>query len=71
MGFSAPALIACALFAGAWIAVTVGHYRSRARRKRERAQWARLAQSVPGLPELDADLDRAWGEEQERIRRYR
>ena len=71
MGFSAPALIAWVLFVGAWTAVTVGHYRVTARRKRERAQWARLAQSVPGLTELDADLDRAWGDEQERIRRYR
>lgn len=64
-------VVSCALFAGAWIAVTVCHYRLTARRKRERAEWARLTETVPGLAELDADLDRPWGNEQEWIRRYR
>jgi len=69
--FSGLTVVACALFAGAWIAVTACHYRLTARRKRERAEWARLTETVPGLAELDADLDRTWGNEQERIRRYR
>jgi len=71
MGFSVLTLIACALFAGGWAAVTVCHCRSTARRNRERAEWARLAEGVSGLAGLDGDLDRAWGDEQEWIRRYR
>jgi hypothetical protein len=71
MGFSVLTVAACALFAGAWIAVSVGRYRLTARRKRERAEWARLTGSVSGLAELDAGLDRARGNEQEWIRRYR
>jgi hypothetical protein len=39
--------------------------------RRDRAEWARLADSAWDLPELDAGLDRACGDEQERIRRFR
>jgi hypothetical protein len=68
---SALTLIACAPVLGGWVTVTVCHYRSAARHRRERAEWARLAEGVSGLAELDACLDRAWGDEQERIRRHR
>jgi hypothetical protein len=71
MNSGALTLIACTPLVGGWIAVTLCHYRLAARRRRERAAWARLAERVSGLPELDADLDRAWGDEQEWIRRYR
>ncbi len=64
-------VIACTPILGGWIAVTVCHYRLTARRRRECAEWARLAAGVSGLTELDAVLDRAWGDEQEWIRRYR
>jgi hypothetical protein len=39
--------------------------------RRDRAGWARLAESGSGLAELDVGLDRACGDEQEWIRRYR
>jgi hypothetical protein len=61
-------LIACTPILVAWLAVF--GYRSRAtrRRRREQAEWTWLA---AGLSELDAELDRAWTDEQDRIRRYR
>jgi hypothetical protein len=64
-------LIACTPVLAGWVAVTVVHRRAQARSGRERAEWVRLAEGVSDLTELDADLDRAWGNEQERIRRYR
>jgi hypothetical protein len=65
---SVVALIACTPILVAWLAVFA--YRSRAtrRRRREQAQWTRL---IAGLSELDAELDRTWADEQERVRRYR
>ncbi len=71
MNSGALTLIACTPVLGAWIAVIVCHYRTKARRRRELAEWARLADGVSGLVEMDTDLDRAWGDEQEWIRRYR
>ncbi|HEX9040863.1 MAG TPA: hypothetical protein VF838_07510 [Trebonia sp.] len=71
MGSSVLSLIACTPILGGWIAVTVCHYRLTARRRRESAEWAWLAEGVSGLAEVDADLDRAWDDEQEWIRRYR
>jgi hypothetical protein len=65
------ALVACLPILGGRVAVTGCRYRLTARRRRERAEWARLAESVDGPAELDPDLDRAWGDEQEWIRRYR
>jgi hypothetical protein len=61
-------LIACTPILIAWLAVYV--YRSRATRRlrREQGEWTRL---TAGLSELDAELDHAWTDEQERIRRYR
>ncbi len=71
MDSSLLTVIACTPVLGGWIAVTVCHYRLTARRRRECAEWARLAEGVSGLAEVDTDLDRAWGDEQEWIRRYR
>jgi hypothetical protein len=61
-------MIACTPILAGWLGVCVCQYRSARRRRLDEAQWAGLAS---GLAELDAELDRAWAEEQERIRRYR
>ena len=71
MGFSVLPLAACAAVLAGWAVLAVCHYRARTRRRRERTEWARLTESVSGLAELDADLDRTWCDEQEWIRRYR
>ena len=87
MGFGVLPLSACAAVLAGWTALAACHYRAQTRRRRERAEWARLTEaewarlteaewarlteSVSGLAELDADLDRTWGNEQEWIRRYR
>lgn len=71
MSWSVLSLIASTPVLVGWATVTVCHFRSVARRERQHAEWAQLADSVSGLTELDADLDHAWGDEQERIRRYR
>jgi hypothetical protein len=59
--------IACTPIAVGWLAVRVCQYLSDRRRRAETEQWARL---TAALSELDADLDRAWAAEAERIRRY-
>ncbi len=56
---------------GAWLAMRGTRYLSlrRGRRgRREQAEWERVR---AGLSALDADLDRAWAKERERVRRYR
>ena len=60
--------IACAPILAGWLAVHAHRYLSGRREQRENAEWAQLA---AGLAELDADLDRTWTAEQERMRRYR
>jgi hypothetical protein len=64
-------VIVCAPVVAAWLALCgplyLSRYLSRRRWRRERAEWARL---TAGESELDADLDRAWAAECERIRRY-
>jgi hypothetical protein len=60
--------IACAPILAGWLAVHAHRYLSGRRERRENAEWAQLA---AGLAELDADLDRTWAAEQERMRRYR
>ncbi len=67
--------IACAPILAGWLAVHAHRYLSGRREclsgrreRRENAEWAQLA---TGLAELDADLDRTWTAEQERMRRYR
>jgi hypothetical protein len=51
-----------------WLGVWLPRYLA-TRRSRVRAlQWARLAIF---MSDVDADLDRTWAAEQERIRRYR
>jgi hypothetical protein len=52
---------------GAWLALRGTRYLSRRRVRREQAEWERAR---AGLSALDADLDRAWAEERERVRRY-
>jgi hypothetical protein len=59
-------LIACAPIVAGWVAVCVCQYLYDRRRRLNAAQWARLA---PSLAELDAELDRGWAAERERIRR--
>jgi hypothetical protein len=59
-------LIACTPIVAGWVAVCVCQYQYDRRRRLSAAQWARLA---PRLAELDAELDRSWADEQERIRR--
>ena len=59
----APILVARTALCGAWY---LPRYLAGRRHRRERADWARLR---AGLPELDADLDRTWTAERERIRR--
>lgn len=71
MDSSVLTLIACTPVLGGWIAVITCRFLSTARRKREHAEWARLAAGVSGLTALDADLDRVWGDEQEWSRRNR
>lgn len=61
-------VIACSPIVIAWLAVCVYHCLAVRRRRRQHAEWARLAVS---LADLDADLDRAWTAEKERIWRYR
>jgi hypothetical protein len=58
--------IACTPIVAGWLGVCVSRYLPGRRRVHAR-QWTRIA---AGLSELDAELDRAWAEEQERIRRY-
>jgi len=64
-------VIVCAPILIAWLAVCGPWYLSRhlasRRRRREQAAWTRVE---AGLSELDADLDRAWVAEHERIRRH-
>jgi hypothetical protein len=55
------------LIVAAWLAVGGTSYRSRRRALRQQAEWERLRAS---LSWLDAELDRTWAEEQERIRRH-
>lgn len=59
--------IACTPIVAGWLAVGVCQFLSVRRRRLHGRQWALLA---AGLSELDAELDRTWTEEQERIRRY-
>jgi hypothetical protein len=61
-------VIACIPIVVGWLAVRACHYRLDRRRRVEAERWARLAAA---LSELDADLDRTWAAEQERIRRLR
>jgi hypothetical protein len=60
-------VIACSPILAGWAAVCVFQYLSLRRRRRQRAQWARLAATLTGL---DAELDQIWAAEQERIRRH-
>lgn len=60
-------VIACTPILAGWIAVSVVEYRSGHRRRRQAAEWSRF---TAGQSELDAELDRAWAAEAERIRRY-
>jgi hypothetical protein len=61
-------LIACTPILAGWLGVWAARYLTGRRRRVRAARWARLAVF---LSDLDADLDRAWAAEQERIRRYR
>ncbi len=61
-------LIACAPILTAWLAVCGTWYQSRRQARREQVEWEQLS---PALSQLDADLDRTWVAEEERIRRYR
>jgi hypothetical protein len=65
---SVVTVIACAPILTAWLAVLVYRYQATRRLRREHEQWTRL---IAGLSELDAELDRSWTAEEERIRRYR
>ena len=71
MGSSWLTVIVCVPVVATWLALCGPWYLARylwqRRRRRERAEWARL---TAGEPELDADLDRAWTAEHERTRRY-
>ena len=71
MGFVMLTVIVCAPVLIAWLVVCGPGYLSRRlasrRRRREQAAWTRIE---AGLSELDADLDRAWIAEYERIRRH-
>jgi hypothetical protein len=60
-------IIVCAPALIAFLAVCATGYFARRRRRRQAAEWERVR---PGLSGLDADLDRTWAREQERIRRY-
>jgi hypothetical protein len=64
---SVQTAIACTPIVAGWLAVCVCQYRSDRRRRIGAEQWARL---TAALSELDADLDRTWAAEQERIRRH-
>ena len=63
-------LIACAPVFIAWLAVCGPWYLSRylawRRRRRQQAAWSRLESELSGL---DAELDRAWSAERDRINR--
>lgn len=65
---SVQTVIACTPIVVGWLAVCVCQYLSDRRRRRDAARWAQLAAA---LSELDADLDRSWAVEQERMRRHR
>ena len=71
MGFAILTVIVCVPVLIAWLAICGPGHLSRhlasRRRRREQAAWTRLE---AGLSELDADLDRAWIAERERIRRH-
>jgi hypothetical protein len=58
-----PILIGWLAFCGPWY---LARHRDRRRRRRELFAWMRV---VPGMSELDADLDRTWTEERERTER--
>ena len=59
--------IACAPILLGWLVVYAYRYLSGRRERRECAQWAQL---TAALADLDAELDRTWAVEEERIRRY-
>ncbi len=61
-------VIVSAPILGAWVALRGSRYLSRLRVRREQAEWERVRAA---LSALDADLDRAWAKEPERVRRYR
>ena len=61
-------VIVSAPILGAWLALRGTRYLARLRVRREQAEWERVRD---GLSALDADLDRAWAKERERVRRYR
>ena len=71
MGFSLVNVLVCAPVLAGWLALCGPGYLARfllwRRQGRERAEWARLTAAESAL---DADLDRAWTAEHERIRRY-
>jgi hypothetical protein len=60
--------IACAPILLGWLAIYAYRYLAGRRGRRENAQWVQL---TAALAELDAELDRTWAVEEERIRRYR
>jgi hypothetical protein len=64
---SVQTVIACTPIVAGWLAVCVCRYLADRRRRVEAEQWARL---TAALSELDANLDRSWAAEQERIRRH-
>ena len=61
-------VIVSAPILGAWLAMRGTRYLSLRRGRREQAEWERVR---AGLSALDADLDRAWANEREQVRRYR
>jgi hypothetical protein len=71
MSFTMLNVIVCAPILIGWLAVCGPWWRARdlatRRPPRAEAAWTRLE---AGLSELDADLDRAWIAERERIRRH-
>jgi hypothetical protein len=67
VGSSVLTVVACAPIAAGWLAVFVFRYVAVRREGRQDAKWTQL---VAALSDLDADLDRIWAAEQERIRRY-
>jgi hypothetical protein len=71
MSFTMLNVIVCAPILIGWLAVCgpwyLASYLVKRRRRRAEAAWTRLE---AGLSELDADLDRAWIAERERIRRH-
>jgi hypothetical protein len=67
MGSSVLTVVACTPILAGWLAVCLFQCLAVRRRRRQDAEWTRLAAA---LSDLDAELDHTWAAEQERMRRY-